>query len=129
MVRRNRKIRREGKVLIPDLMANLGRRASHLPVYQRRRLIIALRLAVLVVIVYAFAAGSGGFLRLRNLYAERAGLQEEDLRLSAEVVHLDNIRRGLETDTTYIEKVAREDYGYSRPGEIIYYEPETENAK
>jgi cell division protein FtsB len=129
MARKNRKIRREGKVIIPDLMANLSYRASHLPLRQRRLLVNGIKLAVLAVVVYAFAAGPGGFMRLRDLYAEQNALQAEDCRLSVEIVQLDNIRQSLETDTSYIEKIAREDYGYSRPDEIIYFEPEPKKKR
>jgi len=129
MARKNRKIRREGKIIIPDLMASLGHRASHLPVHQRRMLVNGILLAVLALVLYAFAAGPGGFLRLRELYAEQETLQTEDQQLGVEIVRLDNIRRGLEVDTCYIEKIAREDYGYSRPDEIIYLEPEPEQKR
>jgi len=126
MARRNKKIRREGKVIIPDLMANLSYRASHLPVRRRRLLFNGIKLAVLALVVYAFAADPGGFLRLRELYAEHEALQTEDQQLGVKIVEMDNVRRSLEVDTSYIEKIAREDYGYSRPDEIIYLEPEPE---
>lgn len=90
----------------------------------RRRVVLAIRLAVAAIIVYAFAVGPVGSIRLVNLSREKNHLDTENHRLTAELVQLDNIRRRLETDTTYIEKIAREEYGLSRPGEVIYLEPE-----
>ena len=117
MTRKNKKIRRRGKVIIPDLLNNLGNA-------NRRRVIKGIKLALIALVIYAFASGPTGSLRLVNLYREGQELRAEDRRLTVEIMQLDNIRRYLEVDTTYIEKIAREDYGYSRPEEIIYLESE-----
>jgi len=124
MARKNKKIRRRGKVIIPDLLNNLGNRAGRLGNTNRHRVIKGVKLASIALVIYAFASGPTGFLRLANLFREGQELRAEDRRLTVEIMQLDNIRRYLEIDTTYIEKIAREDYGYSRPEEIIYLESE-----
>jgi cell division protein FtsB len=124
MARKNKKIRRRGKVIIPDLLNNLGNQAGRLGSANRRRVIKGIKLVLIALVVYAFASGPTGSVRLVKLYLERQELRAEDRRLTVEIMQLDNIRRYLETDTTYLEKVAREDYGFSHPEEIIYLEPE-----
>ncbi len=126
MRRRNRKNRRRGNVVIPDLLTGIRDRADHFSSSHRRRVIVGIKIALAALVIYAFATGPAGFLRLFGLYREGQKLHAEDRRLTAEIVQLQNIRRYLELDTTYIEKVAREDYGFSRPDEIIYREPQAE---
>jgi cell division protein FtsB len=118
--RTNRKNRRLGKVILPDLVSNIRRRADNLAGSRKRRLVVAVKLAFAGLLVYAFAAGPTGVARLVNLYTEDRQLQAVDRQLTAEIICLENTRRGLESDTSYIEKIAREDYGLSRPNEIIY---------
>lgn len=129
LTRKNRKNRRKGKVVIPDLLANVRHRADHFGNANRRRLIGGIKLALAALVVYAFAVGPTGFMRLIGLYREQRDLRAEDQQLNAEIVRLENIRRGLEIDTCYIEKIAREDYGLSRPDEIIYLESASGDSK
>lgn len=128
MNRKNKKIRRRGKVIIPDLLNNLGDRAGRLGDANRRRAIKMVKLVLIALVIYAFASGPTGSVRLVNLYREGQKLRAEDRQLTVEIMQLDNIRRYLEVDTTYLEKVAREDYGFSRPEEIIYLDPEIETG-
>ena len=128
-LRRNRKNRRKGKVVIPDLLASIRRSADHFGNANRRRMIVFVKLALAALLVYAFAAGPTGFMRLVGLYQEQNELRAEDRQLNAEIVRLENTRRGLESDTSYIEKIAREDYGLSRPDEIIYLESSPADGK
>ena len=123
MARRNRKTNRRGKVVIPDLLANLGDRTARFTAANRRGVKILIKLVMLALIVYFFAAGPHGSVRLYKLFQQRQQLEAEDRRLTAEVVYLENIRYSLEVDTTYIEQVARVDYGFSKPNEIIYSDP------
>jgi len=101
-------------------MSNIRQRADYFGNANKRRLIIGIKLALAGLLVYAFAAGPTGFVRLVGLGQEDPELRAEDKQLSVDIINLDNIRRGLECDTTYIEKIARENYGLSRPDEIIY---------
>jgi cell division protein FtsB len=47
-------------------------------------------------------------------------LKAEELAIAAQVVDLDTRKRLLETDTLFIEQVARSEFQLSRPGETVY---------
>jgi len=79
-----------------------------------------LRVVVGAVLLYLFVAGNMGVLKMLNLWRSERGLMRRETRLAAQVLSLDTRRRMLESDTTYIEKIARTEYHLSRPGEIIY---------
>ncbi len=71
-------------------------------------------------LLYVFVMGSMGVPRMMSLLRNERSLMRRETRLAAEVMSLDTRRRMLESDTTYIEKVARTEYHLSRPNEIIY---------
>ena len=80
----------------------------------------ALLIAVLVLIGAIFVVGDVGLWKLwvaqrqmRNLETKIAELERTNALLSAEIKHLRN-------DPFTIEKVAREKYGYLRPGDKVY---------
>ena len=129
MVRRNQKIKRRGKVVIPDLLANLGQFTGPPGSASRRRVVFWVRLGVLALVVFLFASGPKGTIRMWNLWQEQDKLQAENRQLGAEIVQLENVTHYLETDTTYIEKIARADSGYATPDAIIYLRPEPPDEK
>jgi cell division protein FtsB len=71
-------------------------------------------------LLYLFVAGNMGVLKMLDLWRSERSLTRRDTRLAAQVLSLDTRRRMLESDTTYIEKIARTEYHLSRPGEVIY---------
>ena len=80
----------------------------------------ALLIAVLVIIGFIFIAGDVGLLKvwgaqrqMRNLRSKIAALESQNALLSAEI---DRLR----SDSFTIEKVAREKYGYLKPGDKVY---------
>jgi cell division protein FtsB len=73
-----------------------------------------------IVLLYLFIVGDRGAWRLLSLLHLRDELAAEELALSAEVIDLDTRHRLLESDTTFIEKIARTEYHLSRPDETIY---------
>ncbi len=52
--------------------------------------------------------------REHTLRAEIAHLKQDNLRLMQQV-------RSLKQDPAYIERIARDEIGLARPGEIVYY--------
>jgi len=118
--RKNRKLPKWRKVLVPEFSSSAAGSRTNPATSVRRRVISIIKFGVLVLVIYGFAAGPAGSVRLIKLYRDRQKLQAETRRITAEVVQLENIRRYLETDMSYIEQVAREDYGLSRPNETIY---------
>jgi len=80
----------------------------------------ALLIAVLVLIGLVFIAGDVGLLKLwgaqremKSLSAKITELESRNALLSAEIERL-------RSDPFTIEKVAREKYGYLRPGDKVY---------
>lgn len=84
---------------------------------QTRRIV---RLVLAAVALYLFVAGNMGTWRLVSLWRVERQLERRETRLSAEIIGLDTKRRMLESDTTYIETIARREYNLSRPDEMIY---------
>lgn len=72
------------------------------------------------LMVYLAIASQMGLWRTVRLWQLRSDLADRRLDLAAEVVDLDIRRQLLESDTLYIEQVARTEYHFSRPGEIVY---------
>jgi cell division protein FtsB len=80
----------------------------------------ALLFAVLVIIGFIFIAGDVGLLKvwgaqrqMQNLRSKITELEGKNALLSAEIDHL-------RSDSFTIEKVAREKYGYLKPGDMVY---------
>jgi cell division protein FtsB len=80
----------------------------------------ALLVAVVVLITLIFVAGDVGLWKLwtaqkqtKTLQAKIAGLEKENALLGSEI----ELLRG---DSFTIEKVAREKYGYLKPGDKVY---------
>jgi cell division protein FtsB len=81
---------------------------------------LLLRVIFGAALLYLFVAGNMGVLKMLNLWRSERALTRRDTRVAAQVLSLDTRRRMLETDTTYIEKIARTEYHLSRPGEVVY---------
>ena len=90
---------------------------SRLDFLRSRRMMV---LGVAAVMVYLLVLSQLGLCRSWTLRELRNDLRAQKLELSAEVVELDVRRRLLESDTLYIENIARTEYQLSRPDEIIY---------
>ena len=80
----------------------------------------ALLITVLFIIGFIFIAGDVGLLKvwsaqrqMQSLRSKITELENKNALLSAELDHL-------RTDSFTIEKVAREKYGYLKPGDKVY---------
>ncbi len=98
--------------------ANFLRRLRH-DSFQKRRNIIKIALATLIVIVFTqLMVGPFGTLELIRMYQKKELLEERIHRLTTELANLEWEARRLDSPD-YIEKIARERYYMLRPGEII----------
>jgi cell division protein FtsB len=79
-----------------------------------------LALLLLAGLVYAFAGGEDSIYRIWRKGHELEALQAQVDRLQAENDSLRQVLWKLENDMDFVEKVAREEYGMSKPGERIY---------
>ncbi len=98
-------------------------RRGKLPPHKSRpklRLTMWAALSVMLYVAYSYFGGSYGLIQLWRLKQRQVSLDREVMRLQ---VQQDSLRREiqlLQTDTTYIEKLARERYQMGKPGEEIY---------
>ena len=88
----------------------------------RRVLIFAVAAAALAVLIGA-VTGDRGYLEVHRRRAAYATLQQEVERLNAENTAMMAEIAALKTDPYVLEKLAREQLGYARPGEVIYLLP------
>ena len=76
-------------------------------------------LAVLVVIAVV-AMFVPQIRHYNELHRKEAALQEE-IRLEEEIIkHLQHQQKLLASDPRFVEKIAREELGYSKPGETVF---------
>ncbi len=69
---------------------------------------------------YFLVSGDLGIIKLFSMHKLNDELKAEELAISAQVVDLDTRKRLLESDTLFIEQVARTEFQMSRPGEVVY---------
>lgn len=85
---------------------------------------------VLLVILSLFTIfGERGLLHLRRLREQKKKLGETSFLLRKENKMLRERIYGLRHDDQYLEKIAREELGLVRPGEIIYRFASSESEK
>jgi len=77
-------------------------------------------LILLALLVYFLFFGDAGWFRQMRLQSRRGALEERVVRLETEEERLREELRLLREDPDYREKVAREEWGYQRPGERVY---------
>lgn len=93
-------------------------------VYALRRRIATITVALLAALLFVHVMlGANGMVVYRQKRAEY-----QSLRKKVDQVQQDNERytqkiQGLKTDQTAIEKEAREQLGYAKPGEYVYVPP------
>ena len=73
-----------------------------------------------LIITIIFLKGDSGFINQMRLINKRNSLQKEIKELKQKRAQLEKEIKLLESDTQYIEKIAREEYGLGKPDEVIY---------
>jgi len=73
-----------------------------------------------IVVVYLFATGNFGFLRIISLYEKRESLIRENRYLMAVEADLEWKKRELARNPALVEKIAREKFSLVKKGEILY---------
>ncbi len=76
-------------------------------------------LAFFLAIGFKLTVGEYGFLNMIELRKQITELKAEELKLCAQVADLELKRDRLQTDSLYIEKVARKNFQLKRPGETV----------
>ncbi len=88
----------------------------------RRNARSVLSLALLALLVHEIF-GTHGFLAMRRTQNEINHLRQEIAHFSQENLELANQIQALKTDAKLIERIAREEMGLAKPGELIFKLP------
>ncbi|GMV53489.1 MAG: hypothetical protein AMXMBFR68_12810 [Ignavibacteria bacterium] len=84
-----------------------------------RRMLVVISISVAIILVFVFFSSHGLLTRWR-LSSTREMLIEQRGSLLGTEDSLRSVIKSLESDTTIIERLARERYGYVRPGEQVF---------
>ncbi len=86
----------------------------------RQRVVLAIAATLSTALIVAVVFGSRGLLHLRNLTTERSDLGKRVAVLLHDNDQLRERIHRLRTDDRSLERLAREQLGFTRPGEVIY---------
>ncbi len=75
---------------------------------------------IMAGLLYAFVLGDGGAIRIAILRHQRGQVDQSIAELKHNVELLEKEIGRLENDAFYIEKIAREQYGYVKRGEQVF---------
>ena len=90
----------------------------------RRKLATTGMLLLVVMLAYHVVFGANGMVAYQHKRAENHRLQQDILRIEQENDRISQRARELKSDPRAIEREAREQLKYARPGEVIYVAPE-----
>jgi len=94
-------------------------------IYESRRKLATAAMSVLVVMLaYHVVFAANGMVAYQRKRAEHEKLQQDILRLQQENNRISQRVRELKSDPRAIEREAREQLKYARPGEVVYISPE-----
>jgi cell division protein FtsB len=91
-----------------------------MPRKQFRAKPLVLAAVVLAAVVWAVQGGEYGTTDLFRQRARRAALEAAVDSLRRQVDSLERYKRAIETDPAVQERIAREEFGMIRPGELLY---------
>ena len=80
--------------------------------------------ALLLLVFMNGIFGQNGYLALRRAHSDVEKLHKEIDQLNEQNHQLSGDVRALKTDPAAVERVAREDMGLARPGELVFRLPE-----
>lgn len=93
-------------------------------IYALRRRIATIGVVVIACSLFVHVMfGANGMVVYRQKRAEREALQRQVVRMQQENERYVQEIQGLKSDQKAIEKEAREQLGYAKPGEIVYVAP------
>jgi cell division protein FtsB len=90
-----------------------------MPLLDRRRLTLCYAAGVVVLLILS-AFDPNGLQKARRNEAEAERLEHENEALEQRVVRLRREVKALRGDPAALERAAREELGYVKPGEIVY---------
>ena len=99
-----------------------SRRATHVTF----KVVIMLSIVLTIVFFISFVFSDRGIAELQHARQRVNGLRSEIARLEAENARLRSEIESVKQSTYAVERIAREDLGMSKPGEVIYMLPKRE---
>lgn len=108
------------------MAASRGRGA---PPSLRQRLILTVVFCAILALVARSIIGDRGLFEVWRKQGAYEKLSEEVRILREESISLNEQIRSLKTDPLTIERIAREELGYSRPGEITFILREDDGSR
>ncbi len=90
----------------------------------RHKLATAAMSLLVVMLAYHVVFGANGMMAYQRKRGDNQKLQQDILRLQQENDRVSRRVRELKTDPKAIEREAREQLKYARPGEVVYVAPE-----
>jgi len=98
--------------------------------YRARRRVATASVGVLAIWIFLHVTfGANGMVVYRQKRTEYRNLQKEIQGLQQENSHYNERIKALQTDPASIEKEAREQLHYARPGEVVYVDPNPPNPQ
>ena len=95
-------------------------------IYESRRKLATVAMSVLVVMLaYHVVFAANGMVAYQRKRAEHEKLRQDILRLQQENERISGRVRELKSDPRAIEREAREQLKYARPGEVVFISPAT----
>jgi cell division protein FtsB len=99
-------------------------RPTLMQIYTLRRRLATIAVAVLAVFLFVHVMfGANGMVVYKQKRAEYEALRKKIVEVQRDNERYTQQIQGLKTDQTAIEKEAREQLGYAKPGEYVYVPP------
>ncbi|HKU27117.1 MAG TPA: septum formation initiator family protein, partial [Candidatus Sulfotelmatobacter sp.] len=99
-------------------------RPTLMQIYMLRRRLATIAVAVLAVLLFVHVMfGANGMVIYKQKRAEYQALRKQITKMQEDNERYTQQVQGLKTDQTAIEKEAREQLGYAKPGEYVYVPP------
>jgi cell division protein FtsB len=99
-------------------------RPTAIQIYALRRRLATIAVAVLAVLLFVHVMfGANGMVVYKQKRAEYQALRKQIAKVQEDNERYTQQIQGLKTDQTAIEKEAREEMGYAKPGEYVYVPP------
>src|SRR3954468_2726187 len=94
----------------------------------KRKAALVATVVLTCAVFYHVVFGANGWLVYQKKKAEYHRLQGELIKLNAENASLQKDVKSLKSDKSAIEREAREQLHYTRPGEVVYVMPQAKAA-
>ncbi|MDH3890268.1 MAG: septum formation initiator family protein [candidate division Zixibacteria bacterium] len=111
---------RKTKSKRPSLAESFVKKLSSADARLRRKVVRYAFWSVGLLFFYSLMVGTYSIPRIIRLEMEKTELAESNRQLLVNLVDNDRVRKMLESDTIYLERIARTRFHMARPEETIY---------